>query len=52
MSDMKNDRFFSLNKLFWTIIYDLLFLGLLGSYVIFQVQVMGNDVGPRQSARR
>lgn len=48
------DRFFSLYKLFWTVIYDLLAIGFISFWIFFQVKVLGNDVviGHTQSARK
>lgn len=45
-------RFFSLEKLFWAFIYDMILVGVLASWIFFQVKVMGNDVAvgePRTS---
>jgi hypothetical protein len=37
-------KFFTLHKLFWCLVYDLMIIGALGVWVFVNVQILGHDV--------
>lgn len=43
MSDEKDRRFFTFEKLKACILYDLIAIGILSSYLFFEIKIVGND---------
>lgn len=38
------DKFFTLYKLFWFSVYNLMLIGILSTWVFVNVRVLGNDI--------
>lgn len=44
MEAKEREKFFTFEKIWWTVVYDLMLIGFFGCFIWFQVQVLGNDL--------